>query len=361
MVDRTASCAGIALGAVLAPAACGGSSSGTGQPPTESSSTTEPHGDGTGTTEPDGGDSGTSEPHGDGAGTTDPDGDSSGPDTPEPPTDTTYPVEPDGGTGTGGGSVAWGPLIDGSGLSPVFGAQDEFSPEVAAALMRAARAAPNGASQSSSVEADGRTAGQVTVHVEYDDLVGHLVHVITDNARMVANAPSAFPRQGLGLAHFTDLIPGIEPDLSSCPHEVLGVWAWGGQAGAFWSASQPVPPVAFGARTPDGVATYEGDAAALLTAFGTAMGFTADVELVADFDSRTVGGTVDAFRPLVGELLPAPPLTLGTTAFSPQGAPFSGATSGAIPGGSEWGALDGRSRRVHGRDVRLRRPCGSGG
>ena len=353
---------GIALGAVLALAACGGSSSGTGQEPTESSSTTdpgdggagttepdgygtgttEPDGDDTGSTEPGGDDSGTTEPDGDGTGMTEPDGDGSGPDTPEPPTDTTYPTEPDGGIGTGGGSIAWGPRIGGSDLSPIFGAQDEFGAGVIAALASAARAVPNGASQSSVVDAAGRTADQVTVHVEYmeyDDDVGNLVHVVTDSSTMAVPVPGPLPRPDVSLALFTDLIPGIEPDLSSYPHEVLGVWARDGEVGAFWSGSPDVPPVAFGARTPVGVATYEGDAAGLLAGVGKATKFAANVTLEADFDSWTVDGTVEAFRSLAGAELPVPPLTLGTATFSSQGGPFSGdTTSDAMAGGGKWGA-----------------------
>lgn len=48
------------------------------------------------------------------------------------------------------------------------------------------------------------------------------------------------------LATFTGLIPGIEPDLSSYPHKVPGVWAFEGEAGAFWRQSPSVPPVNFG-------------------------------------------------------------------------------------------------------------------
>ena len=364
---------GVALGVMLALAACGGSSSSTGpgttDPPTD---TTDPADPGTGpdTTEPptdatDPADPGTgpdttdpstdaTDPADPGTGpdttdpptdTTDPADPGTGPDTPDTPTDTAIPTEPDGGTGATSRSIAWGPRIGMSDLSPLSGAEDAFGPDLMAALVRAARAVPNGASQSSVVEADGRTADQVTVHVVYDEDVGNQVHEITDGARLHARVPFIGPRQGLRLALFTDLIPGIEPDLSSYPHEVLGVWAWDGGAeapegevGAFWSSSPPSMDA--GSRAPvSGTATYEGDAVGLLAGAGRATTFAADVTLTADFDDRTVGGTVGAFRSLAGTAIPAPPLTLGTATFSPQGDPFWGdTTSGIIPGGGKWGA-----------------------
>ena len=296
---------GLAFCAVLALAACGGSSSSTG-PAGDGADTNVPGDDGSGSIEPD----------------------------------------PGGGTGPGGGSIAWGPRLPMSELSPLMGAEDTFGPGVMAALVRAARAVPNGASQSSWVDADGRTVDQITVHVEYNDDVGGQVHVITDSGQMAILVPGFIPRQGHQIAAFTNLIPGIEPDLSSYPHEVLGVWAWDGGAqepegrvGAFWSLSPSVPPVAFGPRTPRGTATYEGDAVGLLAAGETATTFAADVQLDADFDDRTVGGTVDGFRSLDGTQLSALPLTLGTTNFSAEGDPFSGDTmSAAVDGSGKWGA-----------------------
>ena len=269
----------------------------------------------------------------------------SSPGTGQPPANSSYPTEPDGGIGTGGGSIVWGPRLDTSGLSPVFGAGDEFAPDVMAALIRAARAVPNGASQSSWVDADGRTADEFSVRVVYDEDVGNLVHEITDHARIFVRVPFVAPRRGLALAAFTDLIPGIEPDLSSYPHEVLGVWAWEGEdgaleeAGAFWALSQPVPPVAFGSRSPAGTATYEGDAVGLYAADDAAAKFLADVELVADFDHRTVGGVVESFRSFAGQPIGDLSVTLDAAEFPARDEPFSGDTAAAdVAGSGKWGA-----------------------
>ena len=234
-------------------------------------------------------------------------------------------------------SIAWGPRLDGSGLSALAGAEDEFRDTGIDAVARAARSAPNGASQSSLAE-DGRTAGEFSVRVVYDEDVGNLVHEITDNGRIVVRVPFIAPRQGFELAAFTDLIPGIEPDLSSYPHEVLGVWAWDGEAGAFWSMSPSIPAVRFDRTSPTGTATYEGDAAGLHTANGTTTRFLADVRLAADFGDRTVGGTVNRFRSLTGAPLGGLSVTLGATGFAADGAPFAGETaSGKVSGGGRWG------------------------
>ncbi len=257
---------------------------------------------------------------------------------------------PDGG----GGSIAWGPRLGGSGLSALAGAEDEFAPAAAGAVARAARTAPNGASQSS-LAVDGRTADEMTVRVVTGEDAGGLAHEISDGARIVLRAPSPVPRRGLDLAAFTDLIPGIEPDLSSYPHEVLGVWAWDGEAGAFWGTSPPVPPVAFGGTSPAGTATYKGDAAGLYAAAEAVEKFLADVEMIADFDRRTVGGTVGGFRTLGGEALGGLSVTLGETGFPGEGGPFSGGTSartasGAVAGAGQWGARwsDGAGRAMGG-------------
>ena len=243
--------------------------------------------------------------------------------------------------GTSSVSIAWGPRLGGLDLSPVSGAEDEFGPKVVEALARAARAVPNGASQSSLVDGDGRTADEMSVQVVRDD-DGNLVHEVTDGARIVVRVPFYnLPRQGLDLALFTDLIPGIAPDPSSYPHEVLGVWAWdadGGEVGAFWSRSPKVPPVEFGAASPTGTATYEGDAVGLHASEGAATKFVADVELAADFDNRTVGGEVAGFRSLAGDSLGDHSVILGETGFSRQGDPFSGGTAaGGVPGSGTWG------------------------
>ena len=207
-------------------------------------------------------------------------------------------------------------------------------------------AAPSGASQSSRVE-DGRTVDEMSVRVVRDE-DGNLAHEVTDGAQFVVRVPGPLPRQGARLAFFTDLIPGIEPDLSSYPHEVLGVWAWDGHVGAFWSRS---PPVRFGPMSPTGTATYEGDAVGLRAADGAAAKFRADVEMVADFGSRTVGGTVDRFRTLSGQALDAPAVTLNETDFSASGDAFSGETTAAgVAGGGKWGARwsDGRGEAMGG-------------
>ena len=254
------------------------------------------------------------------------------PEAPEP----AEPTEPVGGV-----SIAWGPRLPGSDLSPLIGAQDDFGPEIIGPLARAAAAIPNGASQSSRVE-NGRTSDEISVHVVRDD-DGNLVHEVTDNARIVVRAPSSLPRQGFGIALFTNLQPGIEPDLSSYPHEVLGVWAGSNEIAAFWGRSPSIPEVAFGTRSPTGTATYEGDAVGLHASGGGATKFLADVEMEADFDGRTVEGTVDGFRSFEGSSLGEITVALGEAGFSPQGGAFTGVTSGAVgsegmPGSGRWGA-----------------------
>ena len=254
-----------------------------------------------------------------------------------------------GDGGPAGPSIAWGPRLPSSGLSPIVGAQDGFATDIPAAIARAAVAVPSGASQSSRVE-NGRTVDEMSVRVVRDE-DGTLVHEVTDGAQFVVRVPGPLPRQGARLAFFTDLIPGIEPDLSSYPHEVLGVWAWGGDAGAFWSRSPSAPPVVFGPMSPVGRATYEGDAVGLRAADGAAAKFLADVEMVADFGSRTVGGTVDGFRTLSGEALAAPAVTLSQTKFPAGGGAFSGETAAAgVAGGGKWGGRwsDGRGETMGG-------------
>ena len=267
-------------------------------------------------------------------------GDTSGPDEPS------WPVEPgEPGTGaTDGVSIAWGPRLAGSGLSALSGGNDGFGPAAAAGLAAAAQAAPaaaeNGVSQSSLV---GQEVGGMRAHVVRDD-DGNLVYELTDGGLVAVRVPSPLPRLGFSVAVFTDLIPGIEPDLSSYPHDLLGMWAWGGAAGAFWSRSPEIPGVGSTGISPSGTATYEGDAAGLHAAGGSAAKFLADVEMVADFDARTVGGTVDGFRSLSGKSLGDLSVTLGGTGFSAEGDPFSGETSSTsetvgIAGTGQWGAL----------------------
>ena len=247
---------------------------------------------------------------------------------------------PDNG-GTGGLSIAWGPRLDTSNLSPIVGAKDAFGPEVIGALMDAAKAVPAGASQSSWGE-NGRTSDEISVHVVRDD-DGNLVHEVTDEARLFVRVPSSVPRRDVRLALFTTLQPGIEPDLSSFPHEVLGIWASDGEAAAFWSMSPSIPEVSFGATSPTGTATYEGDAVGLHSDTGAVTKFLADVEMVADFGAHTVGGSVDAYRDFSGKSLGDLTVTLGEADFSQQGNPFSDETSGAsgsdeVAGSGKWGA-----------------------
>ena len=263
-------------------------------------------------------------------------------------------LPPVGGVNDGSqDTITWGPRLAESGLSALAGADDEFGSAIADGLARAARAAPNGASQSSLVDADGRTADEMSVRVVRDADLGGLAHEITDGARIIVQVPFPVPRQGFELAAFTGLIPGIEPDLTSYPHEVLGVWAWEDErvAGAFWSRSPSPPPVDFGPASPTGRAVYEGDAAGVLAEAGTATKFVADVRLEADFDGGTVGGAVGGFRSLAGAALGDLSVTLGETEFAGDGAPFAGDTSaGGAAGSGKWGGRwsDGAGRAMGG-------------
>ena len=245
------------------------------------------------------------------------------------------------GNGTPGdgmsNDVTWGPRLPDSGLSPMQEAEDDFDLDnIMDALVRAAQAVPTGSSQSSLVE-NGRTADEVTARIIRDD-EGNIVYAVTDNSRMVVPVPVPKRSQDLRLALFTDLIPGIEPDLTSYPHDVLGVWAWNGEVGAFWDRS-PSGPVDFGSTAPIGIATYDGDAVGLRAADGTTTKFLADVEMVADFDANTVSGEVDRFRSLTGELFgDLPVIILDKTDFSSQGDAFWGETTATVPGSGKWGA-----------------------
>ena len=234
-----------------------------------------------------------------------------------------------------------------SDLSAVSGAEDGFALDPGEALARAARTAPNGASQSSDSE-DGRTAREMTVEV-VRDADGDLVYEVSDGSFILVHAPGP-PRQGLDLALFAGVPAGIEPDPSSYPHELLGLWAWNGEVGAFWSASPSVPQAGFGDGYPVGRATYEGDAVGLHAAGGATTKFLADVALTADFDGSTVSGTVDRFRSFAGEGLAGLSVTLGEAVFSADGVPFSGATSAGVAGSGRWGARwsDGEGRSLGG-------------
>lgn len=251
------------------------------------------------------------------------------------------------GNGTPGdgmsSGVTWGPRLHDSGLSPIQEAEDDFDVDsIMDALVRAAQAVPLGSSQSSLAD-NRRTVDEVTARISRDD-DGNIVYEVTDNSRMYVTVPGPKQSQDLRLALFTDLIPGIEPDLTSYPQDVLGVWAWGGEVGAFWDSS-PSGPVDFGSIGPTGIATYDGDAVGLHAADGTTTKFLADVEMVADFDTNTVNGEVDRFRSLTGELFgDLPVIILDKTDFSSQGDAFRGETtatvpgSGEIPGSGKWGA-----------------------
>ena len=187
------------------------------------------------------------------------DPDTTGPDEPS------WPVEPgEPGTGaTDGVSIAWGPRLGSSGLSALSGGNDEFGPEAADGLAAAAHAAPaaaaNGVSQSSLA---GQAVDGMRVHVVRGD-EGNPVYELTDGGQVAVRIPSPLPHPGFSVALLTDLIPGIEPDLSSYPHDLLGMWAWNGSVGAFWGRSPELPGVASSGISPSGTATYEGDAAGL--------------------------------------------------------------------------------------------------
>ncbi|MCY3702801.1 MAG: hypothetical protein OXG16_08990 [Rhodospirillales bacterium] len=118
-----------------------------------------------------------------------------------------------------------------------MGAEDGFGRVATGEL---ARAAPNGASQSFLVDGDSLTADEMSVRVVRDDGPCDLAHAITDGARLMVQVPFLAPCQGFQFAAFTGLIPGIEPDLSSYPHDVLGMRAWEGEAGRFWRRSPSV-------------------------------------------------------------------------------------------------------------------------
>ena len=166
---------------------------------------------------------------------------------------------------------------------------------------------------------------------------GHRVYEVSDGSRIAVRAPG--PRTGFDLALFTDLLPGIQPDLSSYPHELFGLWAWEGEVGAFWGMSPEIPRADLDHRlSPSGTARYGGGAAALYAAHGGSMKVLADAMLTADFDALHVSGFVGGFRTLHGERLDVPSVTLGPAGFSSTGDPFSGSTSSSVPGSGMWGA-----------------------
>ena len=254
-----------------------------------------------------------------------------------------------GTSGPGGDTVDYpkfGQRLPDSTLSPIMGATDEFGAEVAPALRRAAKSVPSGTTQSSPIEG-GLTADEMTARIARDD-DGNVVYEVTDSGRMVLHVPG-MRGDDFKLALFTDLLPGIEPDLTSYPHEVLGLWAWDGKAGAFWDRSPSLEPVAFDSRL-SGSATYDGDAVGLRAAGGTVDRFLAEVELVADFSTDMISGTVAGFRSFEGASLGEISVTLGAEALSRDGDAFSGDTSSGVLGSGKWGARwsDGKGWTVGG-------------
>ena len=240
------------------------------------------------------------------------------------------------GSGDPASEYAAGPRLESSNLSPVLGAEDDFGADVIPALAKAARAIPLGTTQSTPAEGD-RTRDEMTARVGYDD-DGKVVLDVTNMADIWAPVPAPVPRQGLELALFTDLIPGIEPDLTSYPHEVLGVWATETQVGAFWDRSPGLETVGFDSKSPTGTATYTGGAVGLHAAGGSVAKFLAAAELVADFGADSIGGTVNAFRDLSGTALGDLSVTLEETALSRTGEAFSGSTAAGVAGSGHWGA-----------------------
>ena len=242
----------------------------------------------------------------------------------------------DGGGPVPGGTSRYierGPRLASSNLSPIREAEDDFGADVTAALVRAAQATPRGSSQSSRVDGDGRTTDEMTARVGRDD-DGNVVYHVTDRGPVPGPA-----RQGFHLALFTTMLPGIEPDLTSYQHDVLGLWAWNGEVGAFWDKSPSGPPTTFASPSPTGTATYEGDAVGLHAAGGAVTKFVADVTLNADFANHMVSGEVDMLRSIAGASLGDLSVTLGATSFSSQGDAFSGDTTAtAVPGSGKWGS-----------------------
>ena len=111
-----------------------------------------------------------------------------------------------------------------------------------------------------------------------------------------------------------------------------------------------VPVDAFRAHAPEpGVSRFEH------------RGGLAGVELVADFDTDGIRGTVDRFRSLSGAESGEPSVMLDKTTLACTGAAFPGAKSAGVPGHGAWGGQPGRIRR---RNVRLRggrrERCGPG-
>ena len=191
---------------------------------------------------------------------------------------------------------------------------------------------------------------EVSVHVVRND-DGKLVYELKEGSQIVL-VPSGPNEQVSGLALFTNLKPGIEPDLSSYPHELLGIWARDGQVRVFWSMSPSLEPFA---AFPSGstIYTYEGDAVGLhAAADGATAKFLAKVKLDADFRDFKVRGRVSEFRLSDGSTLDDLTVNLVETEFSEQGDPFSGSTTAGngTAGSGKWGARwsDGNAGAVGG-------------
>ena len=234
------------------------------------------------------------------------------------------------------GDLTADPRLGSSTLSPIRGAEDDFGPVPTSDLVRAAQTVPLGAAQSSLVE-NGRTAQEVSVQVVRDEN-GKQQYRVSVHDRLSVTVPGTKVRKDLRIAVFTDLLPGIEPDISSYPHSVFGLRAGGGEMGAFRDRVSPERPAAFDPVSRTGTAAYVGDAVALLAVAGTMEKFVADVRLIADFDRFTVSGWVDGFRSVSGERIGGLTVTLGETSFTTDGEPFAGETSSSVPGGGRWGA-----------------------
>lgn len=235
-----------------------------------------------------------------------------------------------GNSGDSSMGIVRGKQLPDSDLSPIVGYEDTFDFNVVAALRSAAGATPNGASQASLVDGDNKTMSELQVRLVRND-AGDLVYEGTDE-----DGTKYSKGDGFKLSLFTSLTPGIEPDLTSYPHQLFGIWEWGGRVGTFWSNSQPLPETV-SLRT-GGNATYMGDAVGLHAAGTTTTKFLANVSLKADFENLKVSGMVDNFRSFSGTPLGDNlSITLGEATFSPQGNPFHGNTTGSL-GSGKWGA-----------------------
>lgn len=221
-----------------------------------------------------------------------------------------------------------GPRLHSTNVSILSGSRPDFGSDIVELVASAARSTPNGTTQSS-----GSVSRELSAHVVYDS-AGNMTYEVRDEEEVIASVPG----EGSSIAVFTDLLPNIEPDFQSYPHELFGVWATQNEIGAFWSKSPEVPAVEFGVNSPVGTATYEGTAAGIHSINGATAQFIADVGMTADFDAHKVKGEVNRFRSLRGNPLTNLEITFQETSFSPRGEPLSGDTTGTIKGDGKWGA-----------------------